>query len=494
MPRLDVHALQLLLGACAGLASMSGHAQSAAAPDGCPQYHCTPEATGVMAQPIITSTTGTSVTKLSTLGTLYAQGCSGNGTLLACLSDASGTWPGTLKIIQTSISPDPPMTVVADDYLTADKLVGDWSRGQVPFVFPQQPSGEIKIGAGDGGYYKFYTYDPISKSLAWTSTTPISTAVSGAKSMGLTDLGNGYGVVARDDGLLALINMATGAVAKNLSGNDVYKQLYGTGSTPVTLTSPPSASDGVLYVVANDNGLDGGNGFLYAVSRNALGNLAIKWTYTYDGKTGASPVEVKPSLTPYSKTLVLLHVPGKTSVPQPQLRGILNNGGSYTNQWHIDLTDDLNVAPTVDEDSQRLYFTYELGDEVFGYPLYVSGAAGAANTTQTTYDLLSPTGLGSLILNGHIGAIKAGPTQGFTLLLTAAWPVSPTPVSEFMIAFTPDPNPIPVGTGTLWKKVISGPAQYTGAWNVGSPASGEYCPLVVEGGAAANGLVLVCNH
>ena len=77
----------------------TGQAQTPAA-GGCPVFHCTTEATGVMPYPIVQQVP--QVTSNGSLGTLKLQGCSGDGVRLSCLfsSDAtSGVGQGTLKVL-----------------------------------------------------------------------------------------------------------------------------------------------------------------------------------------------------------------------------------------------------------------------------------------------------------------------------------------------------------------------------------------------------------
>jgi hypothetical protein len=466
----------LLLGVCASFGSVSSHAQVASAAVGCPQFHCTPEATGAMSQPIIGSASlATYITRsAASLGTLYAQGCSGNGRLLACLVDPPPGKAGTLKILDTRTRPT--MKVVASDASSFPSMsLGEgWSHGQVPFMFS-----DGRIGAGDANSYKIYDFsDRTATSIALPPAPP------GAKTMGLTDLANGYGVVARTDGVLTFINMEQGTAVGSLS-------LTGLDGEPLTLASPPSASNGVLYVVAN-----GDDGYLYAVSMTGdAAPSTWNWCYTYSGRTGASPVEATPVATGYSNTLILLHVPGTGSEP-PQLQGILDNGSSATVQWYIPLAEDLVVAPSVDAGNHKLYLIYQDDYQVFEYPLYVAGTPPVLNEMSASYDLQALTGLSWVQLNGHIGAIQTKAAGDFTLLL-AAEASSGSSSSEYMIALRPSPAP-----GSAWSTLISETAaRYTAAWNLGpSSTRGVYCPLVVEGGPTGgqnpppNGAVLMCDH
>ena len=480
MSGLRVRAAMFVLGVLASSGSASSSAQVAAAPTGCPQFHCTPEASGVVSQPIVGSPALAATITLSepSLGTLLAQGCSGDGTLLACLVDPPADPSGRLKVLDTTARPT--MAVIASDaMLPPSKRLGrTWSNGQVPFVFA-----DGRIGAGDARSYNIYDFTgPMPKATSAALPAPVPP---GATTMGLTDLGNGYGVVSRTDGVLTFIDMQQGTAVGSLA-------LTGASGEMATLASVPSASNGVLYAVAN-----GDSGYLFAVSMEG-GTVPATWNwrYAYSGNTGASPVEVTPFATGYSNTLVLLHVPA-TESSGPQLQGLIDNGSSATVQWYIPLAVDLTVSPVVDELDHKLYLVYKNDDQVFGYPLYVDGPAPAVNAEGTAYDLEAMTGLSSLQINGHLAASQSGPAQDFTLLV-AAKATSGGSSSEYMIALRPSPAP-----GSAWSTLISPEAaRYIAAWNL-SPSStpGIYCPLVVEGGSstqgrapAPNGLVLMCDH
>ena len=473
-----MRATTFALGVLAGFGSASIHAQVAAAPTGCPQFHCTPEATGVMSQPILGSATLLTTTTRSdpSFGTLFAQGCSGDGTRLACLVNSTS---GTLKIVDTTTRPT--MQVVHSDkeLMPSQRLQRGWSNGQAPFMFS-----DGRVGAGDATSYKIYDFSTTPATMT-SVALPLPAA---CVTMGLTDLGNGYGVVARSDGTLTFIDMAQGSYVGVLSLKDP-------NGDPVKLSSPPSASNGVLYVAATSN--EGYDGYLFAVSME--GNVAPStwnWRYPFIGTPGASPVEATPSATGYAGTLILLHVPGDGT---PQLQGILDNGTSATLQWYIPLARDLTAAPSVDEANHRLYFIYKHGDSVFGYPLGVSDPAPAINATGTSYDLEALTGLPVLRVNGHIGAVQtAGVASDFTLLLATTTETQDSSGSEYLVALRPTPAP-----GSAWYTSISTPAAvYTAAWNLSpSTTPGVYCPLVVEGGTSTdpndprpNGLVLMCDH
>jgi hypothetical protein len=478
MSRLHVRATAFALGVLTGCGSGSSGAQAAATTTGCPQFHCTPEATGAMSQPILGSASLMTTTSLSdpALGTLFAQGCSGDGTRLACLVDSPS---GTLKIVDTTTRPTLQVIHSDADLVPGQQLERGWSNGQVPFMFS-----DGRVGAGDAATYRIYDFDATPPTMSSVALPVPARAVT----LGLTDLGNGYGAVARSDGTLTFIDMAQGSYIGVLSLQDP-------NGDAVKLSSPPSASNGVLYAAATGN--DGHDGYLFAVSMDGgAAPTTWNWRYAYSGTPGASPVEATPAATGYSNTLVLLHVPGSGT---PQLQAILDNGSSATLQWYIPLARDLAVAPSVDEANRRLYFIYKHWHMVYSYPLDVDEPAPAINAACTSYDLQAMTGLPALKLNGHLGAVQTpGLPSDFILLLAATTETSSLPGSEYLVALRPIPAP-----GAAWSTLIATPAAvYTAAWNLSpSGTPGIYCPVVVLGGDShdpddprPNGLVLMCDH
>lgn len=478
MSGLHVRAAAFALGVLAVGASASGRAQVAAATAGCPQFHCTVEATGAMSQPILGSAglLTTATPSEPDFGTLLAQGCSGDGTRLACLVDSPS---GTLKIVDTTTRPTLRVVHSDKEFMPEQQLKRGWSNGQAPFMFA-----DGRVGAGDAATYRIYDFDATPPTVASVALPVPARAVT----MGLTDMGNGYGVVARSDGVLTFIDMAQGSYIGVLSLEDP-------NGDAVKLSSPPSASNGVLYVAATGN--DGQDGYLFAVSMDGgVAPTTWNWRYPFIGTPGASPVEATPAATGYANTLVLLHVPGPGT---PQLQAILDKGSSATLQWYIPLARDLAVAPSVDEANRRVYFIYRHGRVVYGYPLDVDGPAPAVNADCTSYDLRAMTGLSTLKLNGHIGAVQTpGLPSDFTLLLAATTQTSDSPGSEYVVALRPNPPP-----GAAWSTLISTPAAvYTAAWNLSpSTTPGIYCPVVVLGGNSRdpydprpNQLLLMCDH
>ena len=90
----------MLLGLCGAVQALN------LAADGCPTFHCTIEATGAITSPVIPSV---STITSNTLGTFQKQGCSGDGTRLACLfltDSAIGSAQGSLKVLDaTTLQP-----------------------------------------------------------------------------------------------------------------------------------------------------------------------------------------------------------------------------------------------------------------------------------------------------------------------------------------------------------------------------------------------------
>ena len=228
-------------------------AASVVAPDGCPIFHCTVEATGVISQPLIEAVS--TMTSNSSLGDLPKQGCSGNGSTLTCLfstDNATGIAQGTLKALDaTTLQPIWGSAGAAGSYnLDAASASG----GQVPVNFA-----DGSIAAGDLNYYVLYNS---------------SGAVIGRLSLqgkdlnfGLTPISDTYGVVSQANGVLTLVDMPTWTNADTLVLLDPVTK----GS--LQLVSPSSGTANVLYAVAQNK--TNGNGFLFSVVINSANKLEV---------------------------------------------------------------------------------------------------------------------------------------------------------------------------------------------------------------------------
>jgi hypothetical protein len=439
------------------------------APDGCPVFHCTVEATGTTYQPMISSVTNTSVTNNSSnLGYLPKQGCSGNGTILACLfatDNATGIAKGTLK------------------QLNANTLQADWgsagaassfnlnaatsASGQVPVVFSNG-----YIAAGDGTHLVLYDSTGAAlKTLALTGNT---------LNLGLTPLSATYGVVSEANGMLTLVNMNTWKSAGTLTLVDPVT------NGALVLVSPSSAAPNVLYAVAENKVT--GNGYLFSIALNATTNkLVVSSVFTYTGETGASPVIVTPSISGLSNNMILLHVPGLVGDTQPQNRllGLLDSPTGIQQMWAIPLTAPLVVAPTFDQNSLMVFYHQN-------YSAYIYQNQLLTGTAVRTLNLQSIAGMpASFELNTHLGATQYGST--FTLLLGGQYSTSPGVGAQFVLAYQPIASPKTL----LWSQQISTvPLSYYAAWNFApSLETGIVCPIAITSNTTSTSLMVrLCDH
>lgn len=309
----------------------------ALAPSGCPINHCTSEYTGLIHQPLIT-TVVTAVDNDS-LGSLQAEGCSGNGARLACLyirDAAPASRRGTLKILNANTlkpiwgSASAPDSFDLDPHSAAD--------GQVPVFFSNG-----SIAAGDANNYVLY-----SSSGAVLGTLPVGGQ---GNDLGLIPISPTYGIVSQGDGVLTLVNLDIWEQEGSLILTDPATQ------TRVNLVGPSTGTANVLYTIGYD--AQSGTGVLYSVVVNETGQLAIRSTFSFAGQSGASPVVITPSISGLPTNLILLHVPGLLGEAQRKDRLLaLSDTGApeFEQTWEISLATPVAVAPTVDPSSQSIFY------------------------------------------------------------------------------------------------------------------------------------------
>ena len=439
-------------------------AASVVAPDGCPIFHCTVEATGVISQPLIEAVS--TMTSNSSLGDLPKQGCSGNGSTLTCLfstDNATGIAQGTLKVLDaTTLQPIWGSAGAAGSYnLDAASASG----GQVPVNFA-----DGSIAAGDLNYHVLYNS---------------SGAVIGKLSLqgkdlnfGLTPISDTYGVVSQANGVLTLVEMPTWTNAGTLVLLDPVTK----GS--LQLVSPSSGTANVLYAVAQNKA--NGNGFLFAVVINSANKLEVGSVFPFIGQSGASPVVVTPSASGLSTNLILLHVPGLIGDTQPQNRllGLSDSATGLQQLWAIPLTAPLVVSPAVDQSSMSLFYHQNYSPIIHQNEL-VTGAG------IRSFNLQAIAGVpGTFGLNTHLGASQPGSL--FTLLLGGAYTSAPGVGAEYVMAFQPIASP---GT-LLWSEQISSvPANYLAAWNFApSSETGIVCPIALaDNPSGGSAIVRLCD-
>jgi hypothetical protein len=434
------------------------------APAGCPTFHCTVEATGVVYQPFIQ--TPLIENSNDSLGSLLAQGCSGNGTTLTCLysdDEATGIARGTLKLLDaTTLQPIWGSAGAANSY----DLASTATYGQVPVNFS-----DGSIAAGDATFHVLYNA---------SGAVIGKLAVSGRqKNLGLTLLSATYGVVSQEDGILTLVNVATWQNVGSLTLRDPQTK------EPVRLVSPSSGTANTLYAVARNP--KNNNGFLYSVALKAVSHhLVVSSVFTFIGVSGASPVVATPAASGLPDNLVLLHVPGLPGDPQPQNRLLGLDDSPATGLapiWGIPLTAALIVGPTVDQASGSLFYQDTNRPNInqislmTGDPLNVFDLQAIGKYTHT------------FVLNGHLAASQVGGL--FTLLLAGKNTSSLKHSAQYIMAFQPIVSP----TALLWSYEIANVSgTNSAAWNF-APSSqpGVVCPIVVANTGATSTITRVCD-
>lgn len=420
------------------------------APGGCPVFHCTIEATGVTFQPMI-SAVSTTVSN-SALGLLNKQGCSGNGTTLACLfstDDATGAAQGTLKVLSaTTLQPIWGSEGAANSY---NLNAASASDGQVPVNFSNGT-----IAAGDSKNLVLYngsTGAVVSK----------LTLLGNALNFGLTPISNAYGVVSQQNGVLTLVNLTSWTSAGTL----VLKDPVTNGS--LELVSPSSGAPSVLYAIAENKA--NGNGYLFSVNINpSTHRLEVGSVFTFTGQSGASPVVVVPSITGMSTNLVLLHVPGLVgeTPAKNHLLGLSDSATGLEQIWAVSLTAPLVVSPTIDQASQTLFYHQNYSPIIYQNQL-TTGTAVKSFNLQTIAGISNP-----LLLNAHLGATTYGSV--FTLLAGGSYTSASGTSAQYVLAFQPIASP----KSLMWISEISPPASYLAAWNFApSSETGTVCPIAI---------------
>lgn len=436
---------------------------------GCPMFHCDPEATGVIGEALLPHPT--TVQSNSTLGTIEAQGCSGDGPRLACLftvdAITSGVGKGTLKVLDaTTLQPVWGSAGVANSYNIDPS---SFSTGQVPLLFA-----DGSLAAGDSDRYVLYSSTgQVLKSLALNGR---------GKNMGMTPISDKYGVVTQTNGAFTLVDLATWTKVSDLT-------IKAEGSN-VHLLSPSTGTTNVLYAVGANNVSNRGFLFALSVQPDSPGNdkLVLRATFTFSGKPAASAVVVKPQTTGFAGNLVLLYVPGLLgdgTTPVNRLMGLLDNGSStFSQAWPapIVLDDKLNISPAVDEVSRSLFFRYGGAAIIYRHDL-LSGSF------VEQYDIPSAGGFpSSFTLNGHLASNQYG--GAFTLLLSGSHKQRRGGGSgQYAAGFQPLISP----SSLLWsRKIVDEPDPYTAAWAIGpaKKSPGYYCPIVV---GKTSGISRVCD-
>lgn len=439
------------------------HAQGIAT-GGCPLFHCTVEATSVTYQPMIGSPSRRNDN--STLGDIQKQGCSGNGTTLACLfqtDTAPSSFLGTLKVLDaTTLQP-----IWGSAGSSYDLNAPSASDGQVPVNFS-----DGSIAAGDAYYLVHYSA---------TGTVLQKVPLLGLTvNYGITPISATYGIVSQANGVLTLINWSNWS--NWTSVNTLQLKDPATGAL-LQLVSPSSGTANVLYAVGFNK--VNKHGFLFSIGINPSNKLAVNSVFTFTGQTGASPVVVT-GVSGLPTDLILLHVPGLIgdATPQNRLLGLTEAAPVFTQTWAIPLTAPLLASPTVDQGSGSLFYHQNYNPIIYQNKL-ATGARVRSFNLQTISGLSVP-----LALNTHLGAIQANSV--FTLLLGASYTAAPGVGAQYVLAFQPIASP----TTLSWSWQISSvPAHYLAAWNFApSSQAGIVCPIAISVPVSgASDIVRLCD-
>jgi hypothetical protein len=428
---------------------------------GCPVFHCTVEATGLMHQRVVSQVP--TLVSNSALGVFRGQGCSGDIDGLFCLINAEGaatSAAGTLKSLNTSTLTPLWGTATAANSFNLDPASA--GIGQVPYILANG-----NVAAGDATVHVLY-----NRNGAMLGKTPLAGR---GRNFGMTPLSDRYSVVSQTDGVLTLVDTEQWQAISAL-------QLLDPGTNdPLMLVSPSSASGDVLYVVAANATRT--KGFLFSIVLDqATPSLRIRSSFTFVGRSGASPVVVTPSITGMSDNLVLLHVPRLLTDKKSnnRLLGITDNGQQLSSTWSIGLPSAMEVAPTIDPISRSLFYVLANDPQVYQNDL-------ATGLSTKAFNLQSIGAFpGTFKLNGHLVASQL--EDNFTVFLSASVSNTQADNGQYVMAF----KPTTAAAEIIWSKKISSTADaYTAAWSlVPSTTPDVFCPVVV---GSTSGVSRLCD-
>jgi len=421
-------------------------------------------ASGLIFQPLIPAVLVTNSN--SSLGSLHAEGCSGNGMQLSCLfvhDSVRATYKGTLKMLDaTTLAPIWGSASAKKSYdLDPDTA----ALGQVPVNFA-----DGSLAAGDAQF--LVHYNPNGVALA---KVPVAGT---GNDFGLTPVSATYGIVSQGDGTLTLINLSTWKNAGSLTLLDPRT------NARMNLVGPSSGGSDVLYAIGYDS--DDNDGTLFAVAVDeSTGTMAVRSTFNFTGQSGAAPVVVTSAQSGLPNTLVLLHAPGLIGEAHAQnhLLGLSDAGTpGLTQSWAIPLNAPLTVSPTIDQNSGSLF--YENGPYLYQSAL-VSGDA------IQKFDLETIGGFNrSFHLTGHIAGSQTGSV--FTLLLIGTFPTSKNAGVQYAMAFQPIASP----NALVWSsQIASVNTGYSAAWNFApSTEPGVVCPIAITVDSLKSTIIRLCDH
>jgi hypothetical protein len=185
-----------------------------------------------------------------------------------------------------------------------------------------------------------------------------------------------------------------------------------------------------------------------------------------------------------SSNLVLVHVPGLVgdAKPKNRLLGLSDTATGLQQLWAVSLTAPLVVSPTIDQDSQTLFYHQNYSPIIYQYQFN--------GTEVRSFNLQTIAGVsGPLSLNVHLGATTYGSV--FTLLVGGSYTSASGVDAEYVMAFQPIVSP----NALMWSSQISAPASYLAAWNFApSSETGVVCPIAITDPTSGNSaIVRLCD-
>ncbi len=382
-------------------------------------------------------------------GSIKAQGCSGNGQVVACLfskDNFTDAKKGTLKLI---------------DAKTLNAIWGSSQSGGVDLAWSGIFAGEVpsflpdgSIVAGDNIYLNKYD---INGKLIYS----ISPLPSTANNMGLTLINDGLGVVSQTDGTLTLIDLNLGQIL------DSKKILDMKTGEAIKLVSPSTGSLNTIYSVGKNSV---SQGYLFSIHLDPSSTrLEIGSQFKFDGPTGASAVILKPTQTGLSSNLILLHSPGINGDGLNHLLGILEQTTSLQVLWNALLPGQLVVSPTIDDVAKIVYLVLLQDANIYSFN-FADGT-----TAKKPINVASLLNLSSgFKINGHMSSSQTG--GKFSILVAGSIGYG-AGIGQYVVAVNPS-SKLPK---LIWgQRIAAQPMSGMSAWNASTYGTGNvnFCPLV----------------
>lgn len=431
----------------------------------CPTFHCAPEASGAMSLGL---TASSYVTEWNPrIGRMVGQGCSGDGSVLACLVASDSTRTGTLKLLDPNTK--------SERWGSAKRGSFDLSMyaafGQVPVL----TSDHAVLAADDQWVAR---YDLGTGSAQTLKLSPVRT------------FSSSFGVVPLT-GTRALVTLAKGDVfafdakAMRLEGK---LSLRSATDRALTVVSPATASGDRAYLVTRESGGSLAPAYLTALELSG-GDPAVRWTYPYRGTSGASAIVVTPQVSGRTRPIVVFHAPGRASgtTREDLLVALEDQGQTWALLWEKKLSVAPEVSPLIDP-IHRTLILQDQSSTRSNVPPVVHTLAIDSGVELATVDLrnLAPTpgAWDDFVLNGHLVGTFS---QGSATALVSAKGTS----GQLVLGLDPgEPLALPPKPPSVrWSHTTNAVDAYTAAWTIHVRPDGVTCPVYV---GSATGVNLLC--